>query len=576
VSAPRFAHCEDRPSAAKEGYEMRRGLLVVLLAGLVAAIWTAAGNTSGDKTSAATDRVAAGTSVTISNEQGQTWTCGFNPFSADLVDWSFGPVYEPLVFVDELKSGAATPWLASKYAWSNHNKTITFTIRPGVKWSDGKPLTAADVLYTFQLIKKYKALDLQAVWSVLKSVTRQGSKVTFKFKTAAVPYFYYVAGQTPIVPQHIWQSVTNPVTYKDSHPLGSGPFTMSQCSPQVMKYSKNANYWQKGLPKISTVYYPAYTSNDPANQDLASGKAQWGSQFIPSINNFYLSRSKDNHYWFPPVSNVSVFINLTNPILKNVAVRRAMAYAIDRARVSKIGEYGYEPPGNQTGIVTPTFKSWLNANLAKQVTYNPAKAKQILTKAGYKFSGGVFHTKSGKALSFTMINIGGYSDWVASAAIVIQNLKAIGIKVTASNLAATTYNNDNYTGKFDLSYNGNEAGGPAPYYELRQELYSPNSAPIGKTASSNWERYYNKKVDRLIEAYAATTSSAKQHAIVNQLEAAMVRDVPIIPITEGVDWYQYNTSSIAGWVTQQNPYAKPAAYEVPDWGVLLLHLKPKG
>jgi len=555
---------------------MRRGLLVVLLAGAVAAAWTAVGSGAGAKTSAAAHKAAGGTSVTISNEQGATWTCGFNPFSADLVDWSFGPVYEPLVFIDELKSGAATPWLASKYVWSNHNKTITFTIRPGVKWSDGQPLTAADVLFTFQLIKKYKALDLQAVWSVLKSVTAKGSKVTMKFRTAAVPYFYYVAGQTPIVPQHIWKSVKNPITFKDPHPLGSGPFTMSKCSPQVMQYSKNAHYWQKGLPKVDTVYYPAYTSNDPANQDLASGAAQWGSQFIPSINKFYLSKSKDNHYWFPPVANVSVFINLKNPILKDVAVRRAMAYAIDRSRVSQIGEYGYEPAANQTGIVTPTFKSWLNKGLAKKFSYNPTKAKQILTKAGYKLKGSVFYTKTGKPLSFTMVNIGGYSDWVLSAQIVQQELKAIGIKVTASNLSSTTYNNDVYTGKYDLAYDGNEAGGPAPYYELRQELYSPNSAAIGKLASSNWERYYNKNVDKLIEAYAATTSSAKQHSIVNQLEAAMVRDVPIIPITEGVDWYQYNTSHLTGWVTQKNPYAKPAAYEVPDWGVLLLHLRPKG
>jgi peptide/nickel transport system substrate-binding protein len=555
---------------------MRRGLLLVLLAGAVAAVWTAAGSGSGDRTSAATNKAAAGTSVTISNEQGATWTCGFNPFNASLVDWSFGPVYEPLVFIDELKSGAATPWLASKYAWSNHNKTITFTIRPGVKWSDGKPLTAADVLYTFQLIKKYKALDLQAVWSVLKSVTRKGSTVTFNFKTAAVPYFYYVAGQTPIVPQHIWSSVKNPVTYKDPHPLGSGPYTLNHCSPQVMKYTKNGQYWQKGLPKIDTVYYPAYTSNDPANQDLASGAAQWGSQFIPSIKAVYLSKSKDNHYWFPPVANVSVFINLKDPVLKDVAIRRAMAYAINRTRASTIGEYGYEPPANQTGIVTPTFKSWENQSLAKQVTYNPAKAKQILTKAGYKFSNGVFHTKSGKPLSFTMVNIGGYSDWIASAHLVEEDLSAIGIKVTTSALSSTTYDADVYNGKYQLAYDGNEAGGPAPYYELRQELYSPNSAPIGKTASSNWERYSNKKVDSLIEAYAATTSSAKQHSIVNQLEEAMVRDVPIIPITEGVDWYQYNTKSLTGWVTQKNPYAKPAAYEVPDWGVMLLHLRPKG
>ena len=203
--------------------------------------------------------------------------------------------------------------------------------------------------------------------------------------------------------------------------------------------------------------------------------------------------------------------------------------------------------------MTPTFKSWLNKGLAKKFSYNPAKAKQILTKAGFKFSGGVFHTKSGKPLSFTMINIGGYSDWVASAQIVEQELKAIGIKVTPSNLSSTTYDNDVYTGKYDLAYDGNEAGGPAPYYELRQELYSPNSAPIGKTASSNWERYYNKKVDSLIEAYAATTSSAKQHSIVNQLEAAMVRDVPIIPITEGVDWYQYNTKSLERLGDEEEP-----------------------
>jgi peptide/nickel transport system substrate-binding protein len=555
---------------------MRRGLLVVLLAAAVAAVWTATGSGPGTKTSAA--QAAAGTSVWISNEQGGTWTCGFNPFSADLVDWSFGPVYESLVFVDELKSGAATPWLASKYKWSNHNKTITFTIRSGVKWSDGKPLTAADVLYTFQLLKKHKALDLQAVWTVLKSVTRSGNKVTFKFKTAAVPYFYYVAGQTPIVPQHIWKSVKNPVTDKIKDPLGSGPYTISHksCSPQEMTYHKNPHYWQKGKPKIDTVYYPAYLSNDPANQDLASGKAQWGSQFIPSIKTFYLSKSKNNHYWFPPVANVSVFINLKNPILKDVAIRRAMAYAIDRSKVSKIGEYGYEPAANQTGIVTPTFKSWLNKGLAKKFTYSPTKAKQILTKAGYKFSGGVFHTKSGKPLSFSMVNIGDYSDWVTSAGIVINNLKAIGIKVTANNLSQTAYDNDVYTGKYDLAYDGNEAGGPAPYYELRQELYSPNSAPIGTIASSNWERYSNKSIDKAIKAYAATTSSAKQHALVNQMEAAMVRDVPIIPVTEGVDWYQYNTSSLTGWVTKKNPFAKPAAYEVPDWGVMLLHLRPKG
>jgi peptide/nickel transport system substrate-binding protein len=551
---------------------MRRVLILAVLVGVGAPVWLSMGSTAGKDVA----KAASSSSVTISNEQGTTWTCGFSPFNSDVNFLSFGTVYEELAFVNPLKSGATTPWLASSYKWANGNKKLTFTIRSGVKWSDGKPFSAADVLYTFKLIKSHPGLDLNAAWSVLKSVTRSGNKVSFTFKTSAVPYFFYIADQTPIVPQHIWTKIKNPVTYKDSHPVGTGPYTMSSCSPQVIKYTKNSGYWQRGMPKIDTVYYPAFTSNDPANQQLASGKAQWGSQFIPNIKAYYLSKSPDNHIWFPPVNNVSIFINLKDPILKNVAVRKALAYAIDRSRVAKIGEYGYEPASNQTGIVTPTFNNWLDKGLAKKITYNPAKAVSTLEKAGFKKSGGVFHTPSGKALSFRMINIGGYSDWVASAQVIQQQLAAVGIKITPENLSSTTYDADNYNGKFQLSYNGNETPGPAPYYELREILYSKNGAPIGKTASSNWERYSNPHTDALINQYSATTSVAKQHEIIKKLEAVMVNTVPVIPITEGVDWYQYNTKNISGWVTQAKPYARPAAYENPDWGVVLLHLKPKG
>jgi len=159
---------------------------------------------------------------------------------------------------------------------------------------------------------------------------------------------------------------------------------------------------------------------------------------------------------------------------------------------------------------------------------------------------------------------------------VIQSeLKAVGIKLTAENLASTTFNADVYNGKFQLAYNA-ETGGPAPYYELRQMLYSKNSAPIGQSAGSNWERYSNPAVDKLIDQYGATTDTAKQHAIVNQLEQAMVDDVPVIPITEEVDWYQYDTTNLTGWATPSNPFAQPAAYAMPDNGVMLLHLRPKG
>ena len=95
---------------------------------------------------------------------------------------SVGFMYEPLVYVNPLQQGKTTPMLASSFKWSNGNKTLTFTIRSGVKWSDGTPMTANDVAYTFNLTKKNPALDLTGAWSVLSSVTASGNTVTMNFK----------------------------------------------------------------------------------------------------------------------------------------------------------------------------------------------------------------------------------------------------------------------------------------------------------------------------------------------------------------------------------------------------------
>jgi peptide/nickel transport system substrate-binding protein len=548
---------------------------------LIAAGALAAACSSGSSTPSSSKAAGPSGVLTIDNESGGTWTCDFNPFNLSYLPYSLGPVYEPLAFVNTLQSGKATPWLATSWTWGAGNKTLTFTIRKGVKFSNGNPLTPADVVYTFNLLKKYPTLDINAVWSVLSSVATSGSdQVTMTFKTAAVPYFYYIADQIGIVDQSVWSKVANPVTYPDKNPVGTGAFTVSSstCTPQNIKYLANPHYWQPGEPKVGTVNYPAFLTNDTANTYLANGQAQWGSQFIPSIQKFYLSRSPSYHYWFPPVANVSLFINLTNPILKNVAVRQAMAYAINRQQASTIGEYGYEPASNQTGIVTPTFSSWLDtsqaATFGSNYAYDPAKAISILEKAGFKKgSDGIFQTPSGQPLSFTILNNGGFSDWVAAVQTIQTSLKAVGIQVTPENLAATSYQTDLYTGKYQLGY-GSETGGPTPYFELRQLLYSANSAPIGTAAGSNWERYSNPATDALINEYGATTSPAAQQAIVDQLEKVMLQDVPVIPVTESVDWYQYDTSSFTGWVTKSDPYAQPAAYNYPDWGQMLLHLAP--
>jgi peptide/nickel transport system substrate-binding protein len=551
---------------------------VVIAMSLLAAACSSSG--SGSPGSSGGGGSHASGTLTIDNESGGNWTCDFNPFNLSYISFSLGPVYEPLVFVDSLANDKTTPMLATSYAWSNGNKTLTFTIRKGVKFTNGDPLTAADVVYTFNLLKANKPLDINAVWSVLTSVSQQGSdQVVMQFKAPAVTYFYYIADQIGIVDQKIWSKVSNPVKYPDTNPIGTGPYTTgaSDCTPQNIAYKANPHYWQAGLPKVETINYPAFLTNDTANTYLASGQAQWGSQFIPSIQQFYLSKSPNYHDWSPPVANVTLFPNLTNPILKNLAVRQAIAYAINRAQAAKLGEYGEEPPSNQSGIVTPTFSSWLDSSQAatygNNYAFNPSKAKALLKSAGYTMgSNGIFE-KNGQPLSFSILNNGGFSDWVNAVAVIVSDLKAVGIAATPKDLSATTYQNDLYTGQFQLAY-GAETGGPSPYYELRQWLYSANSAKIGTPAGSNFERYSNPATDALINQFPTTTSAATQQQIVDKLELVMLQDVPVIPVTEAVDWFQYDTGSFTGWPTPSNPYAQPAAYNYPDWEQVMLHLSP--
>ena len=282
---------------------------VIVAAGLLAAACGTSSSSTG--TTSKSGSAPSGT-LTIDNESGGTWTCDYNPFNLSDIAFSLGPIYEPLVFVDTLNNDKTTPWLASSFAWSDGNKVITFTIRNGVKYTNGDALTAADVAYTFNLMKKFPTLDVNALWSVLSSVATSGSnKVVMTFKTAAVPYFYYIADQVGIVDQKVWSKIANPVTYPDKNPIGTGAFTSgsSTCTPQNIKYLANTHYWQPGEPKVGVVNYPAFLTNDTANTYLANGSAQWGSQFIPSIQSFYMAKNPANHYWFPPVANVSMFIH---------------------------------------------------------------------------------------------------------------------------------------------------------------------------------------------------------------------------------------------------------------------------
>src|SRR5690242_11395280 len=224
--------------------------LTKTLAGSAAAALLLAGCTAGNG-----GNTSGGSGVlTIANVAGQTWTCGFNPFNPAVNYLSFGFVFEPLVYINALQNNKVTPMLASDYKWSPDKTSITFTIRKGVKWNDGTPMTADDVAFTFNLMKANRGLDYNALWStILSSVTASGDTVTMKFKKPAEPYFYYFAADTPIVAKHVYgtgAAAKDPVKFQDAHPVGTGPYKVDPCQASNITYVANPHYWQPGLPKV--------------------------------------------------------------------------------------------------------------------------------------------------------------------------------------------------------------------------------------------------------------------------------------------------------------------------------------
>lgn len=516
-----------------------------------------------------------GGTVTIGNTMGETWNCQFNPFNPNDYNESVGYIYEPLVFVDALNNSAETPMLATSYKWSGDKKSIVFTIRKGVKWSDGKPFTAADVAFTFNLMKKVPALDIFSLWSSggMRSASASGDNVTMTFAQPAQIYFFYFASQVGIVPEHIFGSgaaAARPATWPDTNPVGTGPFTVSPCNTNNIQYVANPSYWMQGRPYIQKVEYPAYLDNAPANLDLASGKDQWGNQYIPNIKQFYLAKSPNFHTWNPVNNNLSLYLNMdpSHKATGTLAVRQAIALAIDRTKVAQIGEGAQLPAENQTGVVLPTFAKYFNKAALAASGYakpNPAKAKQLLASAGYSPS---------HPLKLSVITITGYTDWDVNLAVIKQELKPIGINLTVDDLENQAFNSKLFTGNFDLAYDDSQEHGPTPYYELRYVLDSANTAPIGKNATGNYERYKNPAVDRLLNEYPSASASG-QVAIIKKISTYVLKDIPIIPTVGYGNWYQYDNADLQGWPTQSNPYAQPGPYTVPDNEQVLLRLWSK-
>ncbi len=497
----------------------------------------------------------------------------FNPFSPNALG-GIGFIYEPMYIVNSL-TGAETPWLASSYKWVG-NKEVQFTIRSGIKFSNGKPLTAADVVATFNILKKYPAVDLNGDWDFLSSVTSSGNVVTFKFSKVDVPGLQFIMGQDIVyAPQ--FQNV-NPVKFTDTAPIGTGPYMVDTFNPQQYTLKVNPTYWQRDKIHVPSITEINVGSNTTADLELSEGKFDEAVLFEPGIQKVYIDKNpKYYHYWFPLSSPTSLSFNLTEKPFNNVKFRQAMAYAINKEEIYKQGEYGYEPPASQSLLPPELDKGWLSPSLAKKYAYaySPSKALKLLESIGYHKKNGELIGPNGSQLSFTLQCPTGWTDYIQDMAIIQKELGALGIKVTTETPSVTTDYNDVETGHYQAAmvYGLSESN---PYFIYDYLMSSQGSAPIGQIAGmgDNDERYDNPTVNNLVTELGQTTNVAKQHAIVTKLEQYAMAQVPIVALVSGAAWNEYQTNHYVGWPTASDPYANGELGGGSNDLMVITHLTP--
>src|SRR5690606_10906083 len=392
--------------------------------------------------------------LTASSEQTTTWVRNFNPFGqttarATTLDF----VYEPLVVFNRLKANEPNFRLAESFELADDLMSITFTLREGLKWSDGEPLTADDVVFTYDYIKKFPALDFISVSALLESVEKVDDRtVRFNLNEPNSLIANTIVGM-PIVPEHIWASIDDPVTFANETPVGSGPLTeITRFTPQVYEQCRNPNYWDAATLAVDCMRLPQLADNPQVLAALAEGTLDWATSFIPDIDNTFVAKDPEHHkYWFTPSSLVSLQLSMVTPAenkrkaFNDVNFRRALSMLVERQTIVDIAGYGYPLVNDDPSMLGELYKSFANPEVATQFgqygKFDMAAGVALLDSSGYvdADSDGFRDNPDGTPIAIDIEVPNGWTDWIDAVQITMESLKEAGLNVKMSTPEATVW-----------------------------------------------------------------------------------------------------------------------------------------
>ena len=425
-----------------------------------------------------------------------------------------GSIYESLLRYD--KTLKPQPSLAKEWSVSADGLTYTFKLHENVKWHDGKPFSAEDVVFSADKFLRETNPRLRFTLDYVESITApDANTVVFKLKRAFGPFLgIFEAGTMPIVPKHIYEGTDYKNNPMNNTPIGTGPYKLKEWKKGAyIHFVKNEDYYLPGKPAIDEIYWQIIP--DAASRAVAfeTGKVD----VLPggSVENFDVARlaklpgicsTTAGWEYFSPLA--WLWFDHRKPPMNDKRFRQAVMYAMDREFIRDVVWNGFGKVA--TGPVASSTRFYTTD--VPKYPHDPAKAKALLKEIGY----------DGKPLRLLPTPYG--ETWQRWAEVVKQNLAEVGIpvEVVASDVAG--WNQKISTWDFDLASTYlYQYGDPA--LGVSRTYLSTNIAK-----GSPWNNvagYVNPKVDELFTKAAASPDDVERQKLYTEVQKILVEDVPV-------------------------------------------------
>jgi len=438
------------------------------------------------------------------------------------------------------------PQLAESWQVAPDGLTITFNLRKGVKWHDGQPFTAADVKWSLENVWRTIHPRNKALFENVSVVeTPDDHTVILRLSKPSLPILSVLNGVgAPILPKHLYEGtdvLSNPYNNK---PVGTGPFVFKEWKKgEYVLLERNPEYWEKGKPYLDKIIFRVIPDAAARAAAVEKGEVQY-APFNPvpfrDVERLaalpQLKVDTRGYEWLSPVLYFD--LNVENPYLKDVRVRRAIAYAVNKEALAKVVWFGYGRPA------TSPVPSTLTAFHAKDVPlypYDPAKAEALLDEAGFKRGpDGVRFTLTHDFLPYG-------EDYRRTGEFLKQALKRVGIEVELRAQDSAAFIKRVYADRdFDISSSYNAAF-PDPQIGVVREYWS---GWLGtKTPWTNGSGYRNAQVDELIQKAAVEGDPKARAADFVAFQKIVQGDLPTLPLLE-LKFFTVHSAALKGAVGQ--------------------------